>query len=57
MGKNIKYGRGEGNIKGVGKNITCNNGKWKEKSFNFKAVGKNIKWGRGRGTLKIQGRK
>ena len=31
-GKDIKYGRGEGNIKGVGKNITCNNGKWTEKS-------------------------
>ena len=42
MGKNIKLGRGEGNIKAVGKNIKLGRGEW-----NIKAVGKNIKLGRG----------
>ena len=41
LGKNIKFGRGEGNIKDVGKK-----GKWEEISspFYIKAVGKNIQW-------------
>ena len=42
--KNIKFGRGEGNIKTVWKNISCKKGIRTQSSlpFNTKAVGKNI---------------
>ena len=48
LGKNIKFGRGECNIKGVGENIMWKKGNWKKYPllFDLKAVRKNIKWGR-----------
>ena len=36
VGKYIKFGRGEGNIKGVWKNITWKKGKWEEVSPSLK---------------------
>ena len=43
VGKIIKFGRGDGNIKAVGTNINWKKGKHYPLSFHIKAVGKNIK--------------
>ena len=54
LGKNIKFGRGEVNILGVGKEeLTLKIGKQYPHSFNAKALGKNIKWRREEGALEI----
>ena len=51
VGRNIKFGRGEGNIMAVRKNIPWKKGEGKQYHlpYNIKAVCKNIKWGRGEG--------
>ena len=52
LGKNIKFGREQDKIEGVGKNIKCikrGKGKRYHLPLNIKAVGKNIKWGREKG--------